>query len=202
MIKKVLQSLLAALCLVAVTGCIMPKGYIDPAFRLATYRDVNAEAVPTHAKIETRFSMNGKDVARATDVLTKKINRVLQSTKVFEPDAHASSVLSIHVDNFGDKGEAFTKGFATGFTFGLVGSHVVDHYKMTISYHYGENQVFENSYEHALHSTIGLKSAPAGMEPVTYADAFDQIAEDMLLRFLVDFQKWEAVEANKQKHAT
>lgn len=186
-----LSALVGVSALLLTSGCILPKGYIDPSFRTATYRDVTPAAAPVHVRVENKFSMNGKEASRASELLAKKASRVIESTKVFQIDGQASDILSIHIDNYGDKSEAFAKGFATGFTFGLVGSHVVDRYKMTISYRYANNQVFENTYDHALHSTVGIKSAPEGMQPVSYADAFDQIVEDLLLRFLVDFEKWQ-----------
>ncbi|MDD2762470.1 MAG: hypothetical protein PHE83_00695 [Opitutaceae bacterium] len=191
--SRTLSSILVTIaCVFSLSGCIIPKGYIDPTFRTATYKDVQSSAHPVPVKVNISFAADGTPVPRAKDIADRKVSRLLESTKVFAKDPAAAASLEIRIQNLGDAGEAFAKGFATGFTFGLVGSHVVDRYEMTVVYRPSAGAAFEGKYNHALHSTVGLKSAPEGMQPVPYADAFDQIVEDMMLRFLVDFQKWQA----------
>lgn len=184
------KHLIATICLLlllSTTGCIIPKGYIDPTFRTASYQDVNPKKSPVPVRVEYTFLTNDSPSPRATQILEKKANRVLESTKVFRPDPNAKATLKIQMANIADMGKAFTKGFGTGLTFGLVGSSVVDRYVMKVEFR-SADEVFDRSYDHALHSTIGIKSAPKGMQPVSYADAFDQIVEDLLLRYLVDYQ--------------
>ncbi len=65
---------------------------------------------------------------------------------------------------------------------------MVDNYEMTAVYTPADGTPITKKYKHALHSTIGAHSAPAGMEPVPRELAFDQIMEDMLLNLLCDLQ--------------
>jgi len=195
MIRKITFCVLGLAITLCWSGCIIPKGYIDPTFRTASYKDVTPSPQPVPVRVAYVFKVNDKPARRATDVLQKKAERVLDSTKVLQPDPTAKATLTIELTDKADMGEAFSKGFATGFTFGLVGSHVVDRYTMVLRFMSADNREFSGTYDHALHSTIGLKSAPAGMEPVSYADAFDQIVEDLVLHYLVDFQKWQQTPA-------
>jgi hypothetical protein len=197
MIRKLTLVLIGLALSFGWSGCIIPKGYIDPTFRTATYKDVAPAAQPVPVRVEYVFKVNDKPAKRATEILQKKAERVLESTKVLQPDPAAKATLTIELTNYADMGQAFSKGFATGFTFGLVGSHVVDRYTMTLKYTAADAQSFSHSYDHALHSTIGLKSAPEGMTPVSYADAFDQIVEDLVLRYLVDFEQWQLEQKGK-----
>jgi len=177
-------------------GCMMPKGYIDPAFHTATYKDVTPAKTPIPLRVEYALyrSENDKPSGWETAIFEKKAARVLESTKVMQPDPEAKNTLKIALTDGVGIGEALAKGLATGVTFGLVGSHVVHHYTLVMTFNAADGKQFRGSYEHALHSTVGLKSAPAGMQPVSYSDAFDQIVEDLILRSLVDFQQWQKVQ--------
>jgi len=44
-------------------------------------------------------------------------------------------------------------------------------------------------YKHALHSTVGLKDAPKGLEPMTPSAGFGKIVEQLILNFISDIQK-------------
>jgi hypothetical protein len=71
------------------------------------------------------------------------------------------SLLNVIINNIPVTDGAFAKGFATGFTFGLVGSTVTDGYLCTVEYQAapGALKITKNT-RHALHSTIGAKGAP------------------------------------------
>jgi hypothetical protein len=172
------------------SGCMSVKFYIDPAFHTAAYRDVIPAATPIPVRVEFAFYRNEALADKAQPTVAKKVNRVFESTKVFRPDAMATSTLKVSFKNWGNIGEAAAKGLATGATFGLVGTHVVDHYTMELKFTSKAGKEFSGSYEHALHSTVGVKSPPSGTVPVNIADALDQVIEDQILRYLVDFQKW------------
>ena len=178
----------------ASTGCLSIKSYVDPKFRDATYQSVRTPETPTPAVVTCEFQMNGKHGHKNQDALVRrKAMRVLTSTKVFsevEASAGASvGQLQIRINNVGDIGGAVGKGFATGLTFGLAGSEVVDGYEMTVIYTPAGGSPTTKVYKHAIHSTIGAHAPPPGMQPVPLADAFDQVVEEMLLNCLRDFQR-------------
>jgi hypothetical protein len=181
---------MAVLC----SGCLSVKFYVDPQFRDATYKSVKYADNPKPVRITTEFQTNGsRGGEQQQTMLHSKVMRVLTVTRVFaEPDAASpaqAGQLQFTVNNVGDIGAAIGKGIGTGLTFGLAGSHVVDGYVMTVTYTPPGMQPISRQYKHAIHSTIGVHSAPEGMQPVPIGDAFDQVIEDMLLNFLRDLQK-------------
>lgn len=189
-------SLLVTLGFVAalLTGCLSPKSYVDPKFRDATYLSLKPQEKAIPVTVEASFQLNGKEVKRQNQQVRSRVNKVLFNSRVFcEPDVEqraAAGRLKIVVNDRGNIGSAVGKGMVTGFTFGLVGAKVVDSYAMTAEYTPANGKpLVSKTYEHAIHSTVGVHSAPAGLEPVAMEVAFDQIIEDMLLNFLRDLQK-------------
>jgi len=186
----VLALIVGSIC----TGCISAKTYVDPKFRKATYQDIKRSDQLLPVTIAVEFQVNGKPGSRQQNIIvSRKILRVLAATKVFVEEnstnvMHAGH-LKITVNDFGDMGAAVGKGFATGLTFGLAGSEVVDNYEMTIVYRPANGESITKQYRHAIHTTIGVHSAPAGMESVPPTDAFDQVVEEMLLNFIQGLQK-------------
>lgn len=175
------------------SGCLQVKCYVDPQFRSADYLSIKAPANPTPVVVTAIFQTNGKPKKQLHTVVRKQITKVLAATRVFteatSTRTNEAGRLDVTVNNVGDIGSAVGKGFGTGLTFGLAGSAVVDGYVMTATYSPPAGASVTKTYKHALHSTVGLHSAPKGMEPVPMADAFDQVVEDMLLNFLRDLQK-------------
>jgi hypothetical protein len=181
------------LLLVCATGCLATKAYVDPKFRSADYLSIKAPGTPLPVTVTATFQTNGKANKHLHNVVRKKLTKVLAATRVFtEPvntNATPAGRLDLTVNNVGNLAGAAGKGFATGLTLGLAGSEVVDGYVMTAIYTPSGGAAVTRTYEHAIHSTIGLHSAPKGMEPVPLAEAFDQVIEDMVLNFLRDLQR-------------
>ena len=169
------------------------KSYVDPKFRDADYLSIKAPDSPRPVVVTAIFQTNGKPKKQLHTLVRKKVTKVLAATRIFTEAANAQTNqagrLEITVNNVGDIGGAVGKGVGTGLTFGLAGSAVVDGYEMTAIYTPVGGSPVTKTYKHAIHSTVGLHSAPKGMEPVPIADAFDQVVEDMLLNFLRDLQK-------------
>jgi hypothetical protein len=193
-----LAQLIALSCMACLsTGCIAAKSYVDPQFRTASYMNIEPVAKPKPLVVESTFQSNGKESKQLRQAVRSRVTKVLHGSKLFyEADAAEKAQaahLKIVVNNVGDVGAAFGKGFATGLTFGIVGSKVVDGYVMTATYTAPAGTPATKTYKHAIHTTVGLKSAPAGMERVPLQVAFDQVVEDMLLNFLRDMQKENAL---------
>ena len=93
-----------------------------------------------------------------------------------EDDSTGISSLRHHILGVGLANSVMSgKGLGSGLTLGLAGSEVVDGYEMTAIYTPAEGYPVTKTYNHAIHTTIGLHSAPKGMEPLLLADAFDQV---------------------------
>ena len=186
---------LALVWLVTMSGCIVPKCYVDPKYRGATYQDVKSSATPTPVKLTVIGQSNGKEHKRASKLWHENVARVLKTSGVFaeSPGAEAGT-LHITINNVADLGAAAGKGCATGLTFGAVGSAVTDGYVMTAKYCDANGKEFAREYQHAIHTTIGNHAAPMeNVTPTPMAKIPAVIAEDLILRLLVDLQKEGAV---------
>lgn len=177
------------------SGCLASKSYVDPQFRDAGYASVKPCDSPVPVNLTVEFQVNGKPSGRkqVVEAVRRKITRLLTATRVFmEATPAAASIagqLHVTINNYADLGGAVGKGFATGLTFGLAGSEVVDNYEMIVTHTPPEGVPITRKYQHAIHTTIGAHKPPPGMEPVPLADAFDQVVEEMLLNFLRDLQR-------------
>lgn len=173
------------------SGCISPKIYVDPSFAKASYSDIKSVSEKHAINLVTEFQRNGKHFARADQELRDNTIRVLRATGVVDFDKPSSGVtLKVIINNVADTSKAAAKGFATGLTFGAVGSSVADFYEVTIEYTEGDAPVQTFNYKHAIHTTIGNADAPVeNVAPTTAANAFAKVVEDSLLNFINDIQK-------------
>lgn len=174
------------------SGCLAPKSYVDPQFRRASYQSIRNIESPHQVTVEVEFQINGKREKQEESIVRRKVIRVLGATRMFA-EADATSVsqagrLEVTVNNLGSIGPTVGKEFATKLTFGLVSSHVIDDFEMTVVYSPPGGTPGTRKYKHAVHTIIGTQSGPKGMEPVPRADAFDQVVEEMLLSYLRDLQ--------------
>ncbi len=189
----VLQIVAASLLISLTGGCLSLKTYVDPSFRSATYQSLKRPAQPAPLVINVVFQSEGVEKGGVRPVLEKDVTRVLNASRLFTVDVYKTNLqaaqLRITVNNVGDKGAAVGKGIGTGLTFGLAGSEVIDGYVMTAEFKKGpDGAVVTKTYRHAIYSTVGVHSAPAGMEPMSMDAAFAQVIEDMVLNLLRDLQ--------------
>ncbi len=186
--KKLLSiALLAGL----LTGCITPKSYVDPSFAKASYNDIKAVDKKYESLVQIEFQRNGEPLEQVEDEVRGHVERTLRATGVITPNnKDAKFTLKVTVNNVADMGEAFTKGFGTGLTFGAAGSTVTDYYEIEIVYTNESGSVIKENYKHALHTTIGNADAPIeGVKETTMAAGFGTIVEQTILNFIADMQK-------------
>jgi hypothetical protein len=169
-----------------------PKSYVDPQFRRASYQSLKNIESPHPVTVSVQFQVNGKREKQPELIVRRKVIRVLGSTRMFaeaDPAGAAQAArLEVTVNNTGKAGSSYGRGLATRMTLGLVGSHVIDDFEMTVVYSRPGGQNSAKKYKHAVHTIVGAQSGPKGMELVPRADAFDQVVEEMLLSFLSDLQ--------------
>jgi len=174
----------------ASTGCISVKTYLDPAGHRASFNDLRRVNPPYQLVVRVQYELNGKERPRALRSLQDHVERSLRASGVaipYDGTGTAAGELLVIANDVGNVAGAAAKGFGTGLTFGLVGSQVADRFEVTIRFTQGSD-VIEHKYEHALISTVGLHSAPAGMIPVSQTEGLDRVADDVLLNFLQDAQ--------------
>ena len=176
------------------SGCMMPHSYVDPTYASVDYDDITRRLEPYRLEIITEFQRNGEHYPKGDKLLKSHVDRIVRATSFAIPvTENAEGLLKIVVNNFGDKGEATAKGLGTGLTLGLIGSTVTDYYEMQAEFSLHGRTVMENSYQHAIFTTIGNKSGPPGLEPKTTMEAFDDVLEDLILRLINDIEESERV---------
>jgi hypothetical protein len=159
--------LCAAISFIALStsGCV--TAYVDGGLQKASLADVRKPARPTDVQLLFQFQTKGTANAKATDILKKEVGELVSSSGLFatlsSDPALSGAILSVTINNvpITDQSDAAAKGFATGLTFGLVGSAVTDGYICTMEYlpPGAANKVTTTS-RHAIHATMGAKGAP------------------------------------------
>ena len=194
--------IMALVCVVALTGCISVKSYVDPAYTKTHYENLKKPAEALPLKVNVEFSRNGKPLPKADDELRGNVERILRASGLVTPaESAANGEIMVRVNNVGDLGSAGAKGFGTGLTFGLVGSTVQDGYEMVVELTTNGTMVTKSGYKDVLVSTVGNKSAPKGLTPISPSAAFSTIVEQMLLNALGDFQADGLLVAGEDAHA-
>jgi hypothetical protein len=169
------------------SGCV--TAYVDGGLQKASLQDVRKPVSPTDVQLLFQFQTKGTVNAKATDILKKEVGELISSSGLFAtlgPDPSLSgAILSVTINNvpLTDQGDAVAKGFATGLTFGLVGSAVTDGYVCTMEYlpPGAVNKVTATS-RHAIHSTMGAKGAPPnGIKAKSIDEAVHTMTQQIVL---------------------
>ena len=178
------------LCIATLPGCISTKFYVDPQYHQTSYNDLHRLAPPYVLAVTVEFQRNGQPKPSVDAAIRADIERSLRASGVVLPydgTRPADGQISFVLNNIADMGAAAAKGFGTGLTFGLAGSHVMDGYEMTVRVTQGAS-VTERKYQHAIHETVGVASAPAGMHAVDAGTAVNQVIDELVLTCLKDLQ--------------
>lgn len=175
----------------SVTGCINLKAYVDPGLSKVRYENLQqpGERVSIGALVE--FQRDGQEYLPVTDSARTIVLRVLRDSKLFTEVysgvATSDRQLEVVINNTG--GSTKGSGTATGLTLGAVGTATVDRYFITATYRGPGNQPTVMEYQHAIHTTLGNKAGPDGLEAVTIDAAFDKVVEEVVLLLLYDLQE-------------
>ena len=176
--------------MLALSGCISPRSYVDPSFPQATYDSVVRRREPLKLILDVTFQRSGTPFPRAQPTMEALVERTLRGSGVAIPtkdgrDGH----MIVVINNFGDLGTAAAKGFGTGLTLGLVGSTITDFYEMSVELTVAGRTEKVAGVKGAIQSAIGNVRTPAGVELTTPDLAARWIVEAMLLSTLRDLQK-------------
>lgn len=187
----------AAIAIVAVStsGCM--TAYVDAGLKNASATEIRKPERPTDAQLLFWFQTKGTPNARATDVLKAEVTELISGSGLFAtvgPDpALSGAILNVVINNvpITDQSDAVAKGFATGLTFGLVGSAVTDGYVCTMEYvPPGTGPKVTATSRHAIHATIGAKGAPPnGIKAKSIDEAVRTMARQIVLDGLTQLSK-------------
>lgn len=188
--KHLLMTSLMAAAAAFLTGCASVASYVDPAYHKADLASIQKVAQPVPARLNVHFQRNGQAMPQVDGEVRGHVERTLNSTGVFALTTDAAApVITVTANNIADLAAARGKGFATGLSLGLAGSVVDDNYEFRCSYLDNAGREQQNTYLHVIHSTIGNTTAPAGLAPLTPAQAFARVTEDIVLNFVYDLQQ-------------
>ncbi len=154
------------------SGCA--STYVDTATKEVPVALMKKPAQLKPTQVIFEFQTKGAPNATATNQLKDSVLAHVAETGLFAPAAASgSAMLNVTINNIALTDDVAAKGFVTGLTFGLAGSAVTDGYICTVSYlPAGQGAPIVKTARHAIHTTIGSASPPAGAgQPVDMATA-------------------------------
>jgi hypothetical protein len=198
-VSRLSRALLAcasiSIAAISLSGCA--TAYVDGALKNANLSEVQKPAQPTDAQLLFTFQSKGTANARATEALKGDVSKLVEQSGLFAvvgaDPALSGSIINITLNNvpITDQGDAAAKGFATGLTFGLVGSAVTDGYICTIEYvPPGGGAKVSKTTRHAIHTTMGAKGAPEnGVKAKNLEDAVRTMTRQVIIEALKELSK-------------
>ncbi|WP_298311062.1 hypothetical protein [Propionivibrio sp.] len=165
-------------CAILLTGCA--NIYVDNATREVSASEFKKPEPQRPVQALFEFQTKGVANARATDYLKAHVIDQIKTSGLFsevsENPVSGNALLSITLNNVPISDDAFSKGFATGLTFGLVGSQVTDGYVCTARFMTdGSSSALVKQARHAIHTTVGNATAP--QNATIAADANDAVTK-------------------------
>jgi hypothetical protein len=190
MLKRQYPKILLLSVLLLGIGCISPKSYVDPALPKVTAVSIQREAQVV--ALEVRFFRNGVRYPKGDAQTLQQVRLQLYESgavrEVLPVPSPTQSLLKVDIDNVADTGNAAAKGFGTGLTFGLIGNMITDRYVFTATLERPGLPPIQKFYKHAIHTTVGNKSGPEGLEPMTSGQAYNQIIKECVFNLIKDLQ--------------
>lgn len=169
--------------------------YVDGNVKEVPAAQFRKPVAPHPVQVLFEFQNKGTLNARATDLLKAQVTEMVSTSGLFstvggEP-APGGAMLSITLNNVPLSNDAAAKGFITGLTFGLAGNSVTDGYVCTAKYFDGTgSQPLTKSANHALHTTIGTGSPPAGAVKAANGEAaIRTVTRDVVSTVLNDLSR-------------
>ncbi|MCJ0763505.1 hypothetical protein [Variovorax terrae] len=151
----------AAAALSLMTGCA--SHYLDASTKGVEPAEFTKPAQPAPVQLVFDFESKGVVNARATDFLKEAVKSEVQKSGLFasvdDKPATGGALLEVKINNIPLTDDAFSKGLAAGFTFGLAGAQVSDGYVCTVRYLNGDKTIIKTA-RHAIHTTVGNAASP------------------------------------------
>lgn len=148
---------------ILLSGCA--NVYVDGNTKEVSVSQFRKPNQPRPVQAFFEFQTKGVANARATDLLKGQVMDQIKSSGLFsevsEGPVKGGALLSITLNNIPITDDAFSKGFVTGFTFGIAGSQVTDGYVCTARYVNDVSaQAIVKQARHAIHTTVGNSATP------------------------------------------
>jgi hypothetical protein len=177
----------------SLSACISPQSFIDPALPVLRAEDLQSVAKPQPVQLLFEFRTKGAPNAAATGHTKPTVMETVTTSGLFssvsETPVAGGRTLALIIDNVPVTKDATGRAFATGFTFGLVGTSVTDGYVCTATYTVPGAPPKTGSANHALHTNIGNAPAPAGLTAMKPNEAIPIMVRQMTLNALQALRK-------------
>lgn len=163
---RLLGMLAAGMLALAMTGCA--SHYVDGSTKEVGAASFRKPASPAPVQVLFEFETKGVANTRATETLKKQVIEQVRTSGLFsaadETPLVNGALLGIKLNNVPLQDDAFSKGFATGLTFGLAGSQVSDGYICTVQYLAPGKVPVVKVVRHAIHTTMGAAATPGNSQ--------------------------------------
>lgn len=188
MLRCLFAPVVAAIA-VLLSGCISPRMFVDPTLGDVPAAERTAVANPRPVQFIFEFRTKGAANAQATSQLRTQMTEIVRTSGLFSEVSSApvsgGAILAVTIDNIPQE-DAFSRGFGTGLTFGLVGTTVTDFYEANARYSPGGGAgELRAQARHAIHTQIGATAAPANMVQAANPEAAARTAMRQILEHLI-----------------
>jgi hypothetical protein len=155
------------------TGCA--THYVDATLKDVPAAQFTRPAQPKPVQLIFDFQTKGVTNARAAEQIKPMVAEAVRTSALFaelrDAPGQGAGLLSVTLNNVPIGDDAAAKGFIAGLTFGAAGQQVTDGYICTVSYLApGQSTPVVKTSRHAIHTTVGAKTAPANTYPATSID--------------------------------
>lgn len=182
---------IVVLMLVTVSGCFKNVvSYVDPSFQKIGFSDLRSAQSRPSVGVLVEFQRAGKSFPECTGDTRKAVIQVLQRSNLFASISSGVVGTDARMEIIINNAEGKTKGsgYVTGLTMGAIGAIAHDPYILTASYSIEERDAIKREYRHSVCSMIGGSGFGKDVKTMSVDEAFNQVVEDFVLRFLKDLQ--------------
>lgn len=177
----------------SLSACMTAHSYVDQSLGEPHYADLKKPASPQPIQLLVEFQTKGVANARGTDALRPRVYEQVSQSGLFSQVSYepvpSGRKLSISINNIPLTDDVAAKGFGVGLTFGLVGTMVTDGYVCTVSYVEPGHDAVTKVVKHAIYTTIGNASGPAGLQPMPIQQASDTMIRQIVARSLEEIDQ-------------
>lgn len=182
--RLLLKFTLLLVSAIALSGCLATKSYVDPGLPMAGKSDLSPPQSKQPVQVLFEFRTKGQSNANATDAIRPRVIAAAAESGLFsavsaEPDSGEAGILTVVIDNIPVTDNPAAKGFGTGLTLGLAGTLVTDGYLCTAKFQRA-GESYETTVKHALHTTIGNKKGPEGLQAMDMPSAVNQVMDQLI----------------------
>jgi hypothetical protein len=177
----------------SLSACMTAHSYVDQSLGEPHYADLKKSATPQPIQLLVEFQTKGVANARGTDALRPRVYEQVSQSGLFSQVSYepvpSGRKLSISINNVPLTDALAAKGFGVGLTFGLVGTMVTDGYVCTVSYVEPGHDAVTKVVKHAIYTTIGNASGPAGLQPMPIQQASDTMIRQIVAKSLEELDQ-------------